>query len=71
MKIFYIALISFFLFKTKAEEKYNRKSFQFHSYLTKTDIGFHKINIDRVVSLKDGFYNGLLVGPLYKKGVCE
>ena len=58
MKIFYITLIFLITSKIDAEDKYNRNSFHFHSYPTKTDIGFYtkkhcKTNIDHVVSLKD------------------
>ena len=45
------------------KKKFNRNSFHFHSYPTKTDIGFYtkkycKTNIDHIVSLKDAFDSG-------------
>ena len=63
MRIFYITLIFLFISKIDAEDKYNRNSFHFHSYPTKTDIGYYtkkhcKTNIDHVVSLKDAFDSG-------------
>ena len=63
MKIFSITLIFLFISKVIAEDKYNRNSFHFHSYPTKTDIGYYtkkhcKTNIDHVVSLKDAFDSG-------------
>ena len=65
MKIFYITLIFLFTSKIDAEDKYNRNSFHFHSYPTKTNIGYYtkkhcKTNIDHVVSLKDAFDSGAL-----------
>ena len=58
-----IALILFVCQAIKAESKYNRKSFEFNSYSTNTNIGFYtgkycKTNIDHVVSLKDAFDSG-------------
>ena len=63
MKIFYITLIFLFIFKINAEDKYNRNSFHYHPYPTKTNIGYYtkkhcKTNIDHVVSLKDAFDSG-------------
>ena len=63
MKIFYITLILFIISKINAEDKYNRSSFQFLSYPTKTNIGYYtkkhcKTNIDHIVSLKDAFDSG-------------
>ena len=77
MKIFNIALIFLFLFKISAEEKYNRKSFHFHSYPTETNTGYYtkkhcKTNIDHVVSLKDAFDRGAFNWIFEKKkGVCK
>ena len=72
MKIFYITLIFFFIFKISAEEKYNRNSFHFYSYPTKTNIGYYtkkycKTNIDHIVSLKDAFDSGAFNWTLEKK----
>ena len=71
MKIFYITLI-FFCLKINAEERYNRNSFHFYSYPTKTDIGYYtkkhcKTNIDHVVSLKDAFNSGAFNWTLKQK----
>ena len=72
MKIFYITLIFFLIFKINAEEKYNRNSFNFHSYPTSIDIGYYtkkncKTNIDHVVSLKDAFDSGAFNWTLKQK----
>tara|TARA_B100000886_G_C20388060_1_gene476982 strand:+ start:532 stop:990 length:459 start_codon:yes stop_codon:yes gene_type:complete len=71
MKIFYIALF-FFIFKIHADEKYNRNSFHFYSYSTKTNIGYYtnqhcKTNIDHIVSLKDAFHSGAYDWSLERK----
>lgn len=72
MKIFYITLIFLFISKINAEDKYNRNSFHFHSYPTKTKIGYYtkkhcKTNIDHVVSLKDAFDSGAYKWTLERK----
>ena len=72
MKLFYIALIFFFIFKINAEKKYSRNAFQFNSYSTNTNIGYYtkkhcKTNIDHVVSLKDAFDSGAFNWTLEKK----
>ena len=72
MKINYITLIFFLIFKINAEEKYNRNSFNFHSYPTSIDIGYYtkkncKTNIDHVVSLKDAFDSGAFNWTLKQK----
>jgi hypothetical protein len=72
MKLFYIALIFFFIFKINAEEKYSRNAFQFNSYSTNTNIGYYtkkycKTNIDHVVSLKDAFDSGAFNWTLEQK----
>ena len=72
MKIFYITLIFLFTSNIYAEDKYNRNSFHFHSYPTKTKIGYYtkkhcKTNIDHVVSLKDAFDSGAYKWTLERK----
>ena len=62
----------FFIFNISAEEKYNRNSFHFYSYPTKTNIGYYtkkycKTNIDHIVSLKDAFDSGAFNWTLEKK----
>ena len=72
MKIFYITLIFLFISKINAENKYTRNFFHFHSYPTKTKIGYYtkkhcKTNIDHVVSLKDAFDSGAFKWTLERK----
>ena len=72
MKISYITLIFFFILNLNAVEKYNRYSFHFQSYPTKTKIGYYtkkycKTNIDHVVSLRDAFDSGAFKWTLERK----